>query len=335
MDFDVIIVGGGPCGIAAAIEVQQAGLSHIVLERGTYSESIRMYPNGMHFFSTSDNLSIGNIPFATVGPKPSREEAMQYYRKVAQHYNLNVRLYHEVDEIESSEDGFTVKYHERQRSEGSTGKVGETQTLTSRYVIMATGYFQVPRRLGIPGEDLPHVAHYYNEPWPYLQQKVVIAGGGNSAVETALDLYHHGVEVTMIIRRDDFKPTAKYWLVPDLRNRIKEGKIKALFEHEITRITQKEVQVRNAAGEEQTLPADWVLLLVGYLPDLPLLRAAGVELYEETCQARINEETFETNIPGLYLAGTVMCGIHTESIFVENGRLHGKAIVEDIMRKEE
>ena len=315
--FDVVIIGGGPCGLACAIEVQQKGLSHIVIEKASITESIRKYPRRMTFFSTAENLEIGGIPFAITGSKPTRNEALQYYRKVAAYFQLNLKLFTSVTGISKSGNEFSIMTS------------GETYTAYS--VVIATGYFDFPRKLNIPGEELPHVAHYYDEPYNHAFTKVVIAGGGNSAIETALDLYRHNVDVTLIHRNSDFKPTAKYWLIPDIQNRIKEGKIKVKFNTEVVAIGDKDLQLRDIeSGSIFTLPADFVYLLTGYLPDVKLLQQAGVMVDDISYKTRFNPDTYETEIKGMYLCGTVLAGIQTESVFIENGREHAKKIAQDL-----
>ncbi len=321
--LDIVIVGGGPCGLACAIEASKQNLTHIVLEKGSLTESIRRYPSRMKFFSTAENIEIGGIPFPTSNVKATREEAFQYYRKVVAYYKVNFRLFTEVTGVEKKEEVFEVKT-----------RGGEV--FFSRNVVIATGYFDYPRILGIPGENLPHVSHYYDEPFRYSFTKVVIVGGGNSAIEAALELYRHDVDVTIVHKFDDFTPTAKYWLTPDLRNRIKEGKVKVLFHTEIKGIQKGIILIENnQTGERKELPADFVFLLVGYLPDARLLREAGIELTSDTLVPVYNPQTFETNVKGLYLAGTVVAGIHTEKIFIENGREHARMIVAHIAARKQ
>jgi thioredoxin reductase (NADPH) len=316
---DVLIVGGGPCGLACAIEASKNGLSHLILEKGSITESIRRYPKRMRFFSTAENIEIGGIPFPISGVKANRDEALQYYRKVAGFYGLHFKLFTEVIAIEKREDIFFVH-------------TAQGQSYLAKNVVMATGYFDLPRRLNIPGEELPHVSHYYDEPFRYSYTKVVIVGGGNSAVEAALELYRHDVDVTIVHRFEDLRQTVKYWLIPDVKNRIKEGKIKALYHTEVKAIESDKIIVqRRETGEVQELPADFVFLLVGYVPDMQLLQSAGVTFNETGMVPMYDHHTFETNVPGLYLAGTVVAGIHTEKVFIENGRDHGKAIVDHIL----
>ncbi len=314
---DILIVGGGPCGLAVAIEATKSKLSHIVLEKGSVTESIRRYPRRMRFFSTAENIEIGGIPFPVSNVKATRDEALQYYRKVAGYYHLNFKLFTEVNSIEKKDGVFHV----------STTK-GEQYV--ARNVVIATGYFDVPRRLNVPGEELPHVSHYYDEPFRYSYSKVVIVGGGNSATEAALELYRHDVDVTIVHRGEDLRQTVKYWLIPDIKNRIKEGKIKAVFNVSVKEITPEAVIIENAQTLETTmLPADFVFMLVGYVPDAKLLLQSGIQLNEVLAPVHDNR-TFETNVEGLYVCGTVVAGIQTEKVFIENGREHAQALVDHI-----
>lgn len=320
--YDVIIVGGGPCGLAAGIEAAKAGLSHLILEKGSLTESIRQYPRRMRFFSTAENIEIGGLPFPISDVKAGRNEALQYYRKAAAYYKLNFRLFEEVWDVQKHGDLFTVT-------------TTTDQHYYARKVIMATGYFTRPRWLNIPGEEQPNVSHYYDEPFQYSFTNVVIVGASNSAVEAALELYRHDVNVTIVHRGDDFRSTVKYWLVPDVKNRVKEGKINTLFGYCVTRIDGKTVTVVNQkTGEESQLPADFVFILTGYIPDADLLRRCGIELNPETQVPVYNKETFETNVPGLYVCGTVLAGIYTEKVFIENGREHAQTIIDHIMGRE-
>ena len=320
--YDVVIVGGGPCGLAAGIEASKSGLSHVILEKGSVTESIRRYPKLMRFFSTAENIEIGGIPFPVSSVKANRNEALQYYRKVAAYYKLNTRVFTEVQRVQKQGDVFVV----------TTTKA---ETFRAYKVILATGYFDRPRHLGIPGEDGPQVSHYYDEPFNYSFTKVVIIGASNSAVEAALELYRHDVDVTVVHRGPDFRSTVKYWLIPDVKNRVKEGKIKTVFDSCATRIGPDFVRVHNqTTGEISNIPADFVLVLTGYTPDAELLQRCGVELHPETQVPVYNRETFETNVPGLYVCGTVLAGIFTEKVFIENGREHAQAILDHIVGRE-
>jgi thioredoxin reductase (NADPH) len=318
--YDLIIIGGGPCGLAAGIEAQKAGLSYLIIEKGSITESIRRYPIFMTFFSTAENIEIGNIPLPISGAKPTRIEALQYYRRVVEYFGLPLQLFTTINKVEKRGEIFELFTQNREK-------------FTAKNVVIATGYFDCPRNLGISGEGLPHVSKYYDEPFKYAHRKVVIVGGGNSAVETALDLYRHGAEVTMLIRAQDFKPSAKYWLIPDLKNRVKEGKVKVLFDTEIRRIERGKIWYQTLAeNEEQMMPADFVLLMIGYTSDTYFLKNCGVQINEEDWVPSFNPQTMETNVAGLYLAGTVVAGTYTEKIFIENGRFDGQKIIRHILR---
>ncbi|MFN4146437.1 MAG: YpdA family putative bacillithiol disulfide reductase [Runella sp.] len=322
MIYDVLIVGAGPCGLAAGIEATKAGLNGIILEKGSITESIRRYPKRMRFFSTAENIEIGGIPFPISDVKANRNEALQYYRKVAAYYKLHFRLFTEVSHTEKVDEVFHVHT--------LGGDIYQ-----ARKVIIATGYFDFPRKLGIEGEDLPHVSHYYDEPFQYSFSKVVIVGGANSAVEAALELYRHDVDVTVVHRGEDFRKTVKYWLIPDVKNRVKEGKIKTRFEYIPKKIEPKRVLIEHLlTGEEEWLEADFVLMLVGYVPDAALLERCGVELLPESLVPVYDPDTFETNVAGLYVCGTVLAGVHTEKVFIENGRDHATAIIDHIAGRE-
>jgi len=320
-DFEIIIIGGGPNGLACAIEGIQKGLKVLVIEKGTITESISRYPFQMKFFSTADNIAIGNIPFTINSPKATREEALNYYRNVVEFYKIPLRLYCKVENI-LRKDGF---FH----LETNTGN-----TYRSKNVVIATGYFDFPRKLHVPGETLPHVKHYYDEPYPYAHRKIAIIGAGNSAVEAALDLYRHGVDVSLIVRGESMKKTAKYWLIPDLMNRIKEGKVKAFYNHQILEIKSDHIVAKDLVkNQKATISANNVFVLTGYLPDVTFMKQAGIEIKKDSLEPSFNEETYQTNIEGLYVAGTVTAGIRTEKVFIENGRLHGKFIIDDIIQK--
>lgn len=314
---DVLVVGCGPCGIAVAAEAQKQGLTCKVFDKGSVADAIRRYPLQMTFFSTAENIAVADVPFTINQPKATREEALNYYRMVIQYHQLDVHLNEEVLKVEKGEDGlFSIQ----------TSK----QKYKAKKVVMAIGYFDVPRKLTIPGADLPHVKNYFDEPYPFMLQKVAIVGAGNTAVGAALDLMRHGVDVTMIIRKEDFKPTAKYWLLPDMRNRVKEGKIKAYFNSTVTEIKPNSILFEEE-GEQKEIEADAVLVLTGYLPDIKLLSSMGIETNNDY-EPIFNEDTFETGVKGLYVAGTVISGCHTEKVFIENGRLHAQPIVEDILK---
>jgi len=318
--YDVIIVGAGPCGLAMGVEAAKYGLKHLILEKGSLTESIRRYPRNMRFFSTVDNISIAGLPFTIAGFKANRDEAMQYYRKVAGYYNLNFKLFTEVSRVQKKSNGlFEI---------ASAG--GEV--FQAKKVVIATGYFDLPGLLNVPGETLPHVSHYYDEAYKYSFTDVILVGGANSVVEAALELYRTDARVTIVHRGEDLRRTVKYWLVPDVKNRIKEGRINVRFNSEVTAITQDSVHIRNVHdGTVDALPASFVFLLTGYTPDGDFLLRCGVEIDLKTKVPVLDPETFESNVPGLYLCGTVTAGIFTENVFIENGREHAAAIADHII----
>lgn len=313
----IIIIGGGPCGLAAAIELEKRGISPLILEKGSLTESIRNYPKRMRFFSTAENIEIGGLPFPTSNVKAGRTETLQYYRKAAEYFNLRFQLFTTVESYQKTQNGFAVR----------TDK-GEFQC---RQLIIATGYFQQPKPLNVPGENLAHVSSYYDEPYRYSFSKVVIIGGANSAIEAALELYRHNVDVEMLVRKSEFKKTAKYWLLPDIKNRIKEGKIKVRFNVNVHEITDTEVHfIDSKTGKEASTKADFVFKLIGYLPEVHPLQAAGIEIDPETWKPVFNPDTFESNISGIFLCGTIIAGKRTESVFIENGRQHAIQIAKHI-----
>lgn len=320
-NYKAIVIGAGPCGIAAAAELKKKGIESLIIEKGSVTESIRNYPRRMTFFSTAENIEIAGIPFPTSNVKATRIEALQYYRKVAQYFELQFQLNTAVVKVERKEDSFLVK----------TEKHGD---FTAEFVVLATGYFGKPRLLGIPGENGPNVSHYYEEPFAHSFQKVVIVGGGNSAIEAALELYRHNVDITMVARGQGLKPTAKYWLVPDIQNRIKEGKIKVIYQAEAKAIRENEIDIVSKEVGKQTLKANFVYMLIGYLPDEDLLKACGLNPNPGDLLLEHNPNTFESEIDGFYLCGTILAGVRTEKVFIENGRDHAIAIANDISRKE-
>ena len=320
-EWPVIVIGGGPCGIAAAAELKKKGIESLIIEKGAVTESILQYPNRMTFFSTAENIEIAGIPFPTSNVKANRNEALQYYRKVAQYFDLNFRLNTTVEKVDREGDSFMVH-----TSRGN---------FKARFVVLATGYFDKPRLLNIPGEDLPSVSHYYKEPYGHSFEKVVIVGGGNSGIEAALELYRHNVDVTMVVRGEDLKPTAKYWLVPDIRNRIKEGKIKVIFNAEAKAIRDGEIDIETANGQKRTIETDFVYMLVGYLPEVKLLTACGLNPDPESLLLDFDSTTYESELKNLFLCGTILAGIHTEKVFIENGREHAKSIATAVNQKME
>ena len=320
---DLVIVGGGPAGLATAIAAQKAGLDYQVLEKGVLVNSIFHFPTDMVFFTTPELLEIGAVPFTTPYQKPTRLEALRYYRRVTDTYQLRVALGEEVVSIgrqDASTQNGSIFAIETRAGNGSRG------VHHGRTVVMAIGYYDHPNRLEIPGEDLPHVRHYYTEPHPFYRKQVVIVGGKNSAAEAALDLYRSGAQVTLVHRRSQLGESIKYWVRPDIENRIKEGSIRAHFDTRVREIRSGCVIVESN-GNRDELPAEGVFLLTGYHPDAELLRRAGVEINEQTIVPTHNPETLETNVPGLYLAGAVVTGKETNRVFIENGRFHGESVV--------
>jgi thioredoxin reductase (NADPH) len=318
------VVGAGPAGLACAIEATRAGLKLLVIEKGCLVNSLYHYPVQMTFFTSRELLEIGDLPLPSVNVKPTRAEALEYYRRVTDYYRLPIQFRERVVAVTSSDENFRVE----------TAKAGgEGRAYSARKVILALGYYDRPNLLGIPGEDLPKVSHYYTDPHPFYRQKVAVIGGGNSAAEAALDLHRHGAEVTLIHREANLSRHLKYWVRPDIENRVSEGSIRALFDSEAKEIAEDWIRVARKTGEILRLENDWVFALTGYHPDFDFLRSAGVEIDPESCRPRCDPETLESNIPGLYLAGVVVAGRATNEIFIENGRLHGKQIIADIVCK--
>ncbi|MCX8051072.1 MAG: YpdA family putative bacillithiol disulfide reductase [Chlorobi bacterium] len=318
--LDVAIIGAGPTGLACAIEALQNNLRAIVFDKGSICDSIRRFPVGMTFFSTPEQLELGGVPFTTPNVRPSRREALQYYRLVAQRLGIPLQLYTRVERVVRDGDRFTVKT--------------DRGNWHARFVIVATGYFDHTNRLGVEGEDLPHVRHYYTEPFEYSGTRVLVVGGKNSAVETALDLWRHGAQVTLVHRRPTLGESVKYWLRPDIENRIRNGEIAAHFSTVVRRIMPGAVELeRLDTSQRWRHECDFVLLQIGYRPDAEFLRRCGVEVDPHTLIPRYDGATFETNVPGLYVAGSVMCGCETWNIFIENGRAHARPILADIRRK--
>ncbi|QPH41465.1 YpdA family putative bacillithiol disulfide reductase [Pedobacter endophyticus] len=312
--YDILIIGAGPIGMACAIEAQKAGLSYLIIEKGALVNSLFNYPVFMTFFSTSQKLEIGGVPFVTINPKPNRNEAVEYYRRVAETFNLNINLFETVKQVTKNEDIFEL----------STSKA----SYTSNNVIVATGFYDVPLLMNVPGEELPKVTHYYKDPHLYAFQNVVVVGANNSGVDAALETYRKGANVTMVIRSGELGPNVKYWVRPDIENRIKEGSISAHFNSELLEIRENEVDIRTPDGIK-TISNDFVIAMTGYQPDFAMLRKFGIELPESLCPA-YNDETMETNVKGLYLAGVVCGGLDTHKLFIENSRVHAEMIVKNI-----
>ena len=322
-DYDVICIGAGPTGLATAIEAKRAGMRALVIDKGCLCNSIYHYPVNMVFFTTPELLEIGDLPLVSPNEKPTRVEALKYYRKAAEHYELELRLSELVARVEGSDGNFAVS---TRTDEGTPEKYH------SRKIVVATGYYDLPNKLNVPGEDLPHVSHYYTEPHEFWREDVVVVGGKNSAAEASLDLYRNGASVTLVHREAHLGQTIKYWVKPDIENRIKAGQIRALFETRVKEITPQEVIVTNRAGETR-LPAKQVFALTGYHPDFTFIQNLGVHLDPVTCKPTLDAKTLESNVPGIHLAGVVIGGRHTGEIFIENGRFHGKLIIQALAAK--
>jgi thioredoxin reductase (NADPH) len=319
MTFEVIIIGAGPIGLACAIEAKKAGLNHIILEKGCLVNSIYNYPLNMTFFSTSDRLEIGGVPFISHGPKPGRFEALEYYRRVCMSWQLNVKLYEPV------------------LSSSNTNGLHEIMTTKATYkahaVVLALGFYDLPYLLNVPGEDLPKVRHYYDEPHPYFGQKIVVIGAANSAVDVALETWRKGAEVTMVIRDSGLRDSVKYWVKPDIENRIAEGSIKAYFRSQVTRIGEKDIEIETPDGNK-IIENDFVLAMTGYQPPFDFLTKMGITFHGDEFHTPVyNASTMETTVPNLYLAGVVCGGLKTNKWFIENSRVHAEMIVADLNHK--
>ncbi len=322
--IDVIVAGAGPTGLACGIEMVRNGLSLLILEKGCLVNSLFSYPPGMTFFTSRERLEIGDLPLPSLNVKPTRAEALEYYRRVAEYYRLPVH-YQERVVVATREDGiFRVETEDDWQ---------RRRTYEARNVVLATGYYDLPNFMGIPGEDLPKVSHYYGDAHAFYQRKVAIIGGANSAAVAALDLCRHGAEVTIIHRERQLSSHIKYWIRPDIENRIKEGAVRALFECQVKEITPAAVIVERTTGEKFSVENDFVFALTGYHPDFDLIRSTGVEIDPTSMRPVCNLETLESNVPGLYLAGVIIAGLDTNEIFIENGRFHGRQIVGDILKK--
>jgi thioredoxin reductase (NADPH) len=322
-DRDLLVIGAGPSGLATAIAAREAGLDYEVIEKGSLVNSIFHFPRHMTFFTTPDLLEIGGLPFVTPYEKPTQAEALRYYRRVADTYALAIAFGEEVLGIERNGERFVLPTRDFS---------GEDRRRTARNVVYAAGYYDHPNRLGIPGEGLPHVSHYYTEPHPYYRKSVVIVGGKNSAAIAALELFRAGASVTLVHRGPRLSDSIKYWIKPDIENRIKAGSVTARFRTRVTEIRPTSVVVEDEEGSAE-LPADGVFLLTGYTPDVEILRRVGVRIDPHSLKPEHDPETMETNVPGLFLAGAVASGRETSKIFIENGRFHGEAIVGAIARK--
>jgi len=322
---DVLIIGAGPSGLATAIAAKQHGLDYAIVDKGVLVNSIFRFPVHMVFFTTPELLEVGGLPLVSPNDKPTRLEALKYYRRVVDTYGLSVSFHEAVTSIEhDGEDGiFTVTTRNRG---------GVVRARDARGVVLAIGYYEHPNYLGVPGEGLPHVSHFYDEAHPHYRQRVVIVGGKNSAAEAALELFRAGAHVTLVHRRAALGESIKYWVKPDIENRIKEGSIAARFESRVVEITPTHVEIERLGAREQ-IAAERVFLLTGYHPDVDLMQRAGVRCDPQTLAPEYNPETFETNIPNLFVAGGAVAGKNTGTIFIENGRFHGEKIIDVLARR--
>ncbi|HWA33114.1 MAG TPA: YpdA family putative bacillithiol disulfide reductase [Cyclobacteriaceae bacterium] len=317
--FDLLIIGAGPIGLACAIEAKKAGLSYVIVEKGCLVNSIYHYPSNMMFFSTSERLEIGEVPFISHSPKPNRPEALEYYRRVSQTWDLNVNLYEEVKSVTKRKDRFEV-FTARQKYASSA-------------VILALGFYDLPYLLNVPGEDLPKVKHYYDEPHPYFKQKLVVVGAANSAVDVALETWRKGADVTMVIRESGIRDSVKYWVKPDMENRIKEGTIKAYFNSEVKKITPSTVEIQTPGGIK-SIENDFVLAMTGYQPPFDFMTACGIQFRNDPDHTPVyNDKTMESSVANLYLAGVVCGGLRTNKWFIENSRVHAPMIINDLKSK--
>ena len=315
--LDLLIIGAGPIGLNCALEAKKNNLTYLIVEKGTIVNSLYHYPLYMRFFSTAEKLEIAEIPFITTAPKPGRQDALEYYQGIARQKDLSINLYEKVLNVRKNEEIF------------------EVETSKSRYfaknVIISTGFYDLPNAMNIPGENLEKVKHYYTEPYPFAQQKIVVVGSSNSAVDAALETYRKGAEVTMIIRHSEISKSVKYWVKPDIENRILEGSINAHFNADLTEIKENTVIFKDEKGELHEIENDFVLAMTGYLPDFDFLRNTGIRLEGDFLNPYYNPETMETNIPNLYLAGVVCGGKDTHLWFIENSRIHANIIIKNIL----
>ena len=316
--IDVLIIGGGPIGIACALACKKNNLDYLIIEKGALTNSIFNYPLNMSFFSTSEKLEIEDIPFISTNPKPNRDEALEYYRRVVTNNNLNVHLYETVKQVEKGEN-FSIKT--------------DKNSYVASNIVVATGFYDISKNLNIAGEDLPKVSHYYKEAHPYILQNVAIVGASNSAVDAALEIWRKGGKVTMIVRGSEIGNRVKYWVRPDIINRIDEGSIKAYYNSEILNISEHEIEIKTPEGNV-TIANDFVLALTGYVPNFEFLKSMGITLSEDKLIPKYNPETMESNVEGLYLAGVICGGTETHKWFIENSRVHAQLIIESIIEKQ-
>ncbi|MFM9837134.1 MAG: YpdA family putative bacillithiol disulfide reductase [Cyclobacteriaceae bacterium] len=314
--LDLLIIGAGPIGLACGIEAQRAGLTYQIIEKGCLVNSLYNYPSNMTFFSTSEKLEIGAVPFISNNAKPTRPEALEYYRRVCTSLKLNVKLYEKAESVIKDELVFKIK--------------SSKENYSAKAIVLALGFYDLPYLLNVPGEDLPKVKHYYDEPHPYFGQKIVVVGAANSAVDVALETWRKGAEVTMVIRESNIRESVKYWSKPDIENRIKENSIQAFFNSEITRITPTTVEIKTPEGNK-ILENDFVLAMTGYQPPFDFMKSMGIQFQSDEFHTPVyNEETMESNVPNLYLAGVVCGGLKTNKWFIENSRVHAEMIIKNL-----
>ncbi len=317
--YDLIIIGGGPIGLACGLEAKKAGLNYLIIEKGTLVNSLYNYPVNMTFFSTSERLEIGGIPFVSNNAKPTRNEGLEYYRRVAVSGGVHIKLFEEVTDVKKANEHFSVTTIKHQYAAAN--------------IIVCTGFYDIPYLLNVKGEELKKVKHYYNDPHFYAFQKILVVGAANSAVDAVLETWRKGAEVTMVIRNDKISDRVKYWVKPDIENRIKEGSIKAYFNSTVGEIRESEVDINTPEGLV-TVENDWVLAMTGYQPNLSFLRKLGIDLSEDAiCKPTYSAETYETNVKGIYLAGVICGGMNTHRLFIENSREHAERIIVDIKKK--
>jgi thioredoxin reductase (NADPH) len=333
--YTIIIIGGGPIGLACALEAKKAGLDYLILEKGTLVNSLYNYPVNMTFFSTSERLEIGGIPFVSNNPKPTRPEALEYYRRVALSNHVNIHLFEKVETVSS-----------RSQVTGNlpTGQAGGKQlapflvttnkaSYTCDYIVIATGFYDIPYKLNVPGENLPKVTHYYKDPHFYAFQKVIVVGASNSAVDAALETWRKGAEVTMVVRKGQIGERVKYWVRPDIINRIQEGSVRAYFDSTIKEIRQDEVDIQTPGGLI-TIKNDWVIAMTGYQPNLDFLRNLGIHLSEdEVRKPTYDEASYETNVKNIFIAGVICGGMNTHRLFIENSREHAEKVIRTINKR--